>query len=165
MICTRCSLHKTRRCITEPIGATNPSLLFISQYPSVAGEITGTTYAVRELKIIERLLQDALEPKPIPTFQCVSIVLCRPTDTKYGTTREPRKEEILSCLSNIFTLITLARPKKIILIGNLVERYYAKEFPDAVKIQSLEFLLRQGGPMSAWYNMNVRTLSEALKNI
>ena len=53
--------------------------------------------------------------------------------------------------------------KYIVILGKVAQKYYDKEFPDAIILQHPAYLARQGGVRSPNYTINLRKLKEGLK--
>jgi len=157
--CTNCRLHLTRRTIVYGRGSIPADVLFLGDAPGRSEDLTGKAFIGLSGKLLDQILIDAGIKT---TYYITNIVLCRPCDTSSGMNREPRSDEVLSCIPNILSIYNKVRPEKVIFLGNFSERYYKKEFPSAKKIMHPASLLRGGGKKSPYYNMNVKLLKEAL---
>lgn len=166
MICKNCNLSQfNTKQINNNGLECSAKILLIVDYPNRVDETLGCIFSGEEDKIFQALLNDAFNIKNILplNYMITSIVKCRPTDTMKGATREPTIAEILACMPKLMHTITKVKPKIILLSGDLVKRFYSKEFPDAYIIQPMGFLLKQGGVNSPWYRTNLRIILQSLK--
>jgi|WetSurMetagenome_2_1015567.scaffolds.fasta_scaffold40621_6 uracil-DNA glycosylase family 4 len=160
--CTLCALSKTRRTIIIGYGCCLPcNILFIGEGPNKVDDLIGHLIFSQESKLLdEMIIKSGLN---YCTKYFTNIVLCHPTDSFGGKQRNPTKQEILTCTNNIKLIYKQYKPKIIITIGELPERYYKKFFSSSKTfcIQSLKFLLETGGKASPHYLKNIRILEEA----
>lgn len=166
MICTRCPLSAIAKKPIENRGDRKADVLIISDNPSQADEILENVLSGQDGKLLDMLFKDATDTlgiEPI-NYYATAMIRCRPTDTWRGETREPEYSEVLGCTYNLMNVVDKMRPRIIFLMGKLTDKYLKKEFPEAHTIQHISFLLKQGGKSSPWYNTNLRTIMEALKN-
>lgn len=165
-ICTRCMLSThAKRHISYRASAGKANIMFIVGYPNVSDEAIGKILSKKEIDLLELMLSEVAHIQAsIPlSYIVVPMVLCRPTDSARGETREPDANEILACSWNVTHTYRRLKPKRIFLCGKLVERFYKKEIPESHTIQSFDFLLKQGGDNSPWYKTNLRIMMDALK--
>ena len=159
--CKRCELHRFRRNIVVGRGVIPAQILFMGEAPGRSEDLTGESFRGRAGRILNKLILDA----QITSFYIVNTVLCRPTDERQGDNREPSESEVLACTDNVMSIVKKVNPELVILLGKVAERYYGKEFPDAVCLHHPAFLLRQGGVRSPYYRPNLRKLKEAVKEL
>lgn len=167
--CRACPLHKYRRNIVIGRGTIPAEILFMGEAPGESEDILGEAFVGRSGRLLDKMLWDALLDIYNGTndyridYFIVNTILCRPTDCKGGTNRQPKKEEVCKCAENIMTIYKAVKPKIVIFIGKVAEKYYKDEFPYTESIQHPAYLLRGGGEAHPNYRMNVRKLSEIFR--
>ena len=160
--CTSCGLHKYRRNIVKGRGNIPAKLLLIGEAPGRSEDLIGQAFIGPAGKLLDRMLHEA---EINCTYYIINTVLCRPCDDRKGDNREPKASEVLACTSNVLQLIGKVKPEKVIFVGKVAQRYYKKEFPNALTILHPAFLLRQGGPASPYYTANLRAIKSFMKGI
>jgi len=170
--CRACSLHKYRLNLVIGRGSIPARILFIGEGPGKTEDLLAEAFVGPSGNLLNMTLQDAslLAGVKIPSYYITNAVLCRPwisdsNDRDYGNNREPKKKEVLSCMSNIMQIYKIVKPEYIIFIGRVSEGYYKKEFPDSIRITHPAFHLRYGGKASPTYLQDVRVLSELFKGM
>jgi len=160
--CTNCGLHRFRRNMVIGRGVIKADILFMGEAPGRSENTLGEAFVGRGGKLLDRIMRDAslLLHIPVPSFFITNTVLCRPTDSVNGDNRPPTEAEILACRPSIKYIISIIKPKEIVFIGRVSERYYASEYPGSIRILHPAHLLRQGGESSNYYWVTVRKLAE-----
>jgi uracil-DNA glycosylase len=157
--CTLCPLHKVRRNIVIGRGSFPADVLFIGEGPGKTEDIIGQAFVGKAGKLLDQLCADA--GLAFCTKYFTNVVLCHPTDTFDGLNREPQKNEIALCLSNVDFIIGECKPKVVVLAGSIAQKYYGDiDICPIVHIQHPSFLLRTGGVKSPYYTKNVHALEE-----
>jgi len=159
MSCYDCHLSTYRRNVVEPRIFGKPEILFISDYPGRIDDMTGFAMSGPEGKTLCELANDA---GILDNYAITHCCRCRPCDAKLFETREPTHVEVLACMPNLFEDIDKMQPKKIILLGKLTARYYAKQFNNSLKIIHPSVLLKTGRTASQFYLSTLRALKEFL---
>lgn len=165
--CSACQLHTKR---LRFAGATvkqkkRCSLAFLAESPGAAEAALGEAMVGKDGKLLDLMVSEAAAALQIekPSYFTTHMVLCRPIDSIGGMNRAPEKEEILSCAPNVMQIINAARPRVVVFIGKLPEKYYRKEFPGACSIMHPSFLIKTGAQSSPWYITNIQSLKKALE--
>lgn len=168
--CPGCRLKGHARNQVIGKGSVPASLLFIGEGPGKTEDLLGEPFVGPSGNLLELMLKDAsamVRTSP-PSYYITNTVLCRPwiwneKDPDYGHGREPTKQEVLACMPNVIAVSRIVKPKLVIFIGRIAEKYYKKEFPDSLRITHPAFHLRYGGKASPTYMQDVRILSEVFK--
>lgn len=156
--CNRCLLHTTRRNVVLGRGILPADALFIGEGPGKTEDVIGQSFIGKAGKLLDQMCIDA---KLTCTKYFTNVVLCHPTDTFDGSNREPRAHEIAMCLKNVDYIITTCKPKVIVLVGSIAQKYYGDlDLCPIVHIQHPSFILRTGGIKSPHYVKNVHVLEE-----
>lgn len=166
--CKACGLHKFRDRIVIGRGNIPAQILFIGEAPGLSEDTLGVPFVGKSGELLEIMIDEACiksKVKKIPTYYITNTVLCRPTDKHGGSNREPKKEEILKCRSNLIEIIETVEPVKTVFIGNIAENFCKDLFNYYSKIQHPAYLLRGGGVEHPHYIRNVRILTEIFKEV
>jgi len=172
--CRKCKLARYRRQVVIGRGDVPADLLFIGEAPGKTEDLLGEAFVGPAGKLLDKMLQKAcslsivdkiLNSREIDrikniTYYITNTILCHPTDEREGDNRQPNSYEVNLCTSHIMQIYNMVKPKRVILIGKVADKYYAKEFREAIRIQHPAFILRQGGINSPHFLNNARTLSE-----
>lgn len=157
--CKRCGLYRFRHNIVPGRGIIPAIILFIGEGPGKSEDLLGEAFVGRAGKVLNELISGA----GIISYYITNIVLCRPTDGFQGDNRIPEQEEVLACTNNVMKIVKLVHPELVVLLGKVAQKYYGKEFPEALHLQHPSFLARQGGVRSPFYQTNLRALKEAVQ--
>lgn len=113
--CTKCSLHHDRTQIVPGCGPAGARLFIIEDQPTAAEDETGHPFAGQAGDLFDKMLGAiGLERSDI---YLTSIVKCRP-----AADREPKPEEIRSCLTYLARQIAAVNPVLICTMGPLAAR-------------------------------------------
>ncbi len=168
--CECCALHKTRRQVVIGKGSVPADVLFLGEAPGKTEDLFGYPFVGPSGRLLDDMLLDSVElirrerhaDWKMPSYFIANTVMCHPTDEKYGENRAPKPEEVVSCADNLQRVVRLVKPRLVLFLGRVAEKYYKKEFPHNAYIRHPSFLLRQGGRGCDAYGPAVRDLSEAL---
>lgn len=161
--CRRCELSRFRRFIVPGRGELPCDLLEIGEAPGVTENLTGAAFVGRAGKLLDRMNVAAkLDRYRLYITNCV---MCRPCDEITGPNREPTGEEVLMCTPNVMEIVRAARPKLVILMGEVAQRYWGKEFPYALRIYHPSFLLRTGEETAPDYWRTIRNMEQAHRRL
>ncbi|OHB52841.1 MAG: hypothetical protein A2Y10_07955 [Planctomycetes bacterium GWF2_41_51] len=109
--CQKCVLGSTR---TNPVpGEGNPKadLVFVGEGPGADEDAQGRPFVGRSGQLLDKIITNAMGLKRSDVYIC-NIVKCRPPEN-----REPRPEEIISCLPFLKKQLSLIRPRVIVCLG------------------------------------------------
>jgi DNA polymerase len=156
-------LHRTRRQIVRGHGSIPAELLFIGEAPGKSEDLLGEAFAGPAGKVLNYLMEDAgiLDNN---TWYILNSCACRPCDSKSHPNREPLPHEVLACMDNVHREIQEVNPAKVVLLGNIAQKYYGKEYPRALHLVHPSYLLRTGGQASPQYSIALRALTEFIEN-
>ena len=167
--CKSCLLHCTRDEQITGTGTIPADLLFIGESPDIVEDTLGELLINTKIKFFKMLLSAAFKKSKLgvePSWYYTNMVLCRPCDTKGGITRLPTKQEILTCsYQNIKKIVDIVSPKKMILLGDEVEKYYKGSHIDTIKLYSIDWLLSGGGTQHPFYLRSVNILKSVFNDL
>lgn len=165
--CERCGLHRTRRKVVWGRGMSPADIMFLGEAPGRVEDLRGQPFVGPSGKLLDAMIVEASSRGEIevPTYFLTNCVMCHPTDRKGGDNRQPHASEVIACMDNVMQVHRQVRPKVVIFVGRVPERYYAKEFTVHETILHPAFLLRQGGKASSHYLTTVRKLEDIFKGV
>ena len=171
--CNKCLIAGCKRSRVLGEGSTPADILFIGEAPGKSEDLMGVPYVGPSGVLLKRMIDDATNRLGLtgaPSYFVTYMIQCRPyiQDVQvedYFEYREPSKEEVLNCMPNLLDEVQRVKPKVVIFIGKLAEKFYGKEFAVHSKILPLDFLVKFGGPASPNYLSTVRLIMEAIEQI
>lgn len=171
--CTKCEITDRRRSRVYGKGSSPADILFIAEAPGKSEDLMGVPLVGASGVLLERMINDATNRSGLrgtPSYYVTYLIQCRPYELDknhedYFENREPSKSEILNCTENMMQISYFVKPRLVVFIGKLAEKYYEKEFPVNTRILQLSYLLMYGGVASPNYLATVRTLTEAFKTL
>jgi DNA polymerase len=140
-------------------GSCPAKILFIGEAPGKTEDLLGEPFVGASGKLLDAMLEDAGYTNE---YYITNTVFCRPTDEPFGANREPKDNEVLACRKNFMRIFEVVKPRFVIFVGKVAERFYSKEFPHSVTILHPSFILRKGGKISPFYMHNVNILKRVL---
>ena len=149
-------LYLWRKHIVTGRGSIPADVLFIGEAPDASDNLRGQAFVGESGRVLDTLI----EKVGIESYYMTNVVLCRPINEFQGANREPTQEEVLACMDNVIKIISKVHPKIVVLLGKVAQKYYGREFPDAIHLQHPDFLSKQGGTRSPYYMTNLRILQE-----
>ncbi len=108
--CRKCVLGTTRINSVPGEGNPNARLVFVGEGPGADEDAQGRPFVGRSGQLLDKIII-AMGLKRSDVYIC-NIVKCRPPEN-----REPRPEEIISCLPFLKRQLGLIRPKVIVTLG------------------------------------------------
>lgn len=169
MICSRCSLCKTRRQIVKPsTTSTVPpktDVLLLGEAPGRSEELRGEPFIGPSGKLLHEIMEDAGWYSLGLSHTIANTVWCRPCDSKLGPNRAPTKEEIAACYPHTMELLRSSNPRLVVTIGDVARRTFAKVHHTMGHILHPAFLLRKGGKSCIYYEQTVETLYNLAKEV
>ena len=166
--CKRCAnLATWRRHVVVGQGDLPARVLFIGEAPDRTADLLGDPFAGPSGQILDRAMRDAARFAKIamPTYYTTLVLACRPCDVWMGEQRPPAPEEIARCLPRLVRIVTLARPERVIFLGDVAQHECKRLCPDGVKLRHPGFVARKGGVGSVGYRTFVRGLAEVFQSL
>ncbi|MCE4599432.1 MAG: uracil-DNA glycosylase [Desulfurococcales archaeon] len=110
--CTKCPLHKSRKNAVPGEGPVTARIMVIGEAPGRREDEMGRPFVGQAGKLLNRLLEKAgLKREEV---YITNIVKCRPPGN-----RDPRQEEINSCIPYLIRQVELIHPEFIIIVGRI----------------------------------------------
>ena len=119
--CTKCDLWKTRKDDVFARGTIPCDVLFIGEAPGQSEDVIGKPFVGPAGKLLNGMISDVVLAYPGISYGITNLVGCLPYKT--AKSHEPTKEQIEACLPKLREFILIARPKAIIMVGDLSSEY------------------------------------------
>jgi DNA polymerase len=167
MSCRECFLRDKRKRLVVGRGVWPCRILFIGEAPGKTEEVMGKAFVGQAGQLLEKIFAKASELSglPMPEYYITNTLLCRPVDFRGGENRAPHPDEMNACRENVDFIIEQARPKEIIFLGAVAQKFYGKIFKQAFHLTHPAHILRKGGKSSPDFIRVSRELSEILITI
>lgn len=119
--CTKCDLAEGRTNAVPGEGPQHAEIFFVGEAPGAKEDETGRPFVGQSGKLMTELIQEA----GMKREDCfiTSIIKCRPPDN-----RNPKKEEIKSCVPYLLSQIDSVSPKVIMPMGNVSYEVFSHTF-------------------------------------
>ena len=167
--CKNCELYKTRHKIVIGRGKIPADILFIGEKPNSVEDQIGLPYVGKVGLLFDKMIKDACSQLNTPLFSYYisNIVLCRPVDKISGESRATKRTDFESCLDNVFEIISYVKPKIVIYVGRVAERFLSKYLSEykTFLIQNPNFIFKNGGISCQYYHLTVQTLLDAIEEL
>ncbi len=108
--CRKCDLGSLRRNAVPGEGNPHAQIVFVGEGPGADEDAQGRPFVGRSGQLLDKIII-AMGLKRSDVYIC-NIVKCRPPEN-----REPRPDEIISCLPFLKNQLSLIRPKVIVALG------------------------------------------------
>lgn len=153
--CKRCGLYTMRRSIVQGRGSVPADVLILGEAPGKSEDALGEAFVGESGILLQKLLQNCKF-----TYYITNIVMCHPCDSVGGDNREPTAIEVSRCYDNVIEINRIIRPKLVIFLGKISEKYYSKILRPNIMLFHPAFLLRTGGIHSPYFLTVKRKLEE-----
>lgn len=164
--CTACNLHKltTTKSILRGRGwSVKHPYIFVADHPDESEDVVGTPIVGNSGTLIDIALHE-VGIKELD-YLIVNSVLCTPyTDESKLTTRNPTKEELKTCSTNLTRLFTLVTPRAVFAFGKRAEMALKLIDIEYIALAHPNTILKQGGKGSVEYSRLILQLKKAVKN-
>ncbi len=110
--CTRCGLHAGRTQTVFGVGAARADWLIIGEAPGAEEDRQGEPFVGRAGQLLNAMLRSIGLPRD--TVFIANVLKCRPPGN-----RDPRPDEVASCLPYLHRQIALIQPRLILAVGRI----------------------------------------------
>jgi uracil-DNA glycosylase len=110
--CTRCELCRTRTQTVFGVGNTRAELLVIGEAPGAEEDRQGEPFVGRAGQLLNSMLRALGNPRE--TVYIANVLKCRPPGN-----RDPRPDEVASCLPYLHRQVELLQPLLILAVGRI----------------------------------------------
>ncbi|MGA2563788.1 MAG: uracil-DNA glycosylase [Steroidobacteraceae bacterium] len=110
--CTRCELCRTRTQTVFGVGDTRAQLLVIGEAPGADEDRQGEPFVGRAGQLLNSMLRAAGSPRE--SVYIANVLKCRPPGN-----RDPRPDEVASCLPYLHRQVELLQPLLILAVGRI----------------------------------------------
>lgn len=119
--CQRCPLSKQRNKIVLGRGSLPADVVFIGEAPGQSEDISGLPFDGPAGHLLDRIIAEGL-PSQL-SYALTNLVACFPRVAKQTDNHEPEPEEIEECSPRLIEFIRIARPRLIVMVGELAETW------------------------------------------
>lgn len=122
--CTKCELHKVRTTMCFARGDLPCAVLFIGEAPGTVENARGQPFVGPAGRLLDKIVADALQRSQMKLSVCfANLVCCYPREQKKSGENEPPREAIKACSPRLKEFVELAKPRLVVMVGKLSERY------------------------------------------
>ena len=114
--CTRCRLSENRRTIVFGVGDPGADLMFIGEGPGRDEDREGEPFVGRAGRLLTEMIEKCFHRRRSEVY-IANIVKCRPPGN-----RDPKADEVASCLPFLQRQIASVRPRVICVLGSVAVR-------------------------------------------
>jgi uracil-DNA glycosylase family 4 len=109
--CRKCGLGSSRTNAVPGEGNPNARIVFVGEGPGADEDAQGRPFVGRSGQLLDKIITNGMGLKRSDVFIC-NIIKCRPPDN-----RDPRPEEIISCMPYLQRQLELINPEIIVALG------------------------------------------------
>ena len=125
--CKRCPLAKSRGSIVLARGKLPCDVLLIGEAPGFSEDVLGRPFVGPAGKLLDNIIADATDLLgKEPRIAITNLVCCIPLDPSGSKTSEPEHWAIKACTPRLNDFISVAKPKTLIAVGSLAEKWLPK---------------------------------------
>ncbi len=135
--CQKCELYNTRTKSVPGEGSYSSPVMFVGEAPGRDEDLQGRPFVGRAGQLLSKILQ-SVDIKREDIF-ITNIVKCRPPDN-----RDPKEEEMETCLPYLESQIALINPRIIVTLGSVPTKYLLNREESITRIRG-QWLLWTGG--------------------
>ena len=114
--CVRCRLWKSRTNVVFGEGNPSARLMFIGEGPGKDEDEQGRPFVGESGKLLTRIIEKGMGLKREDVYIC-NVIKCRPP-----ANRDPKNEEVASCMEYLIKQIELVSPEMICILGSVAGR-------------------------------------------
>lgn len=122
--CQRCPLGSVRNRIVLARGKIPADIIFLGEAPGDSEDVLGIPFCGPAGHLLDDIIRQTIPPNLRLLFS--NLVACFPREQKEAGINEPPKEAIEACMPRVHDLLAIAKPKLLILVGQLAEKWEAK---------------------------------------
>lgn len=120
--CQACSLCQTRKHVVLGRGSLPASILFVGEAPGASEDVLGQPFKGPAGQLLDQIIERALKGRKV-ALAFTNVVACLPVDENGKKSDEPEIEAIEACRDRLTEFVELAKPRAIVLVGKLSEKY------------------------------------------
>jgi uracil-DNA glycosylase family 4 len=119
--CQECELCKVRNRVVLARGQLPCDVLFIGEAPGPSEDVIGKPFIGPAGKLLDQIIEESIPDNIRVAF--TNIVACIPKDDNAQKFKEPSKVHIKACRERLKEFVKIAKPKLIVCVGKLAEKY------------------------------------------
>lgn len=129
--CTACSSCQRRRNVVMYRGSIPCDVMFVGEAPGSSEDVIGQPFVGQAGKLLDEIIRRAVEGEF--RIGLTNLVACIPLDENSSKFGEPPEESIKACADRLRETVVIARPKLLVTVGKLAEKWVPKMLKPPVK--------------------------------
>jgi len=130
--CQKCPLHLTRKKVVQMRGDLPCDMLFVGESPGESEDALGAPFVGPAGRLLDEQIELSYpDVKIMVKMAFINLVACWPKPQGQKK-RDPTKAEIIACSPRLKALAGFARPRAIVCVGGLAEKWVPHLLPDLV---------------------------------
>ena len=159
--CKRCELYKRRNKVVLARGTIPCDVLFIGEAPGVSEDVIGKPFVGPAGKLLDDIIGEAQKQSHSFNFAMTNLVCCIPKDDDNKKAVEPPNNCIRQCKPRLEECIKIFKPKLIIAVGKLSEKWL-EDYDTTAIIHPAAILRMDVSQKSLAYQRAVLTIADAV---
>lgn len=128
--CQMCDLGKQRSQIVLARGDLPCDVLYCAEAPGISEDANGTPLCGPSGQLLDYVDAEGFKEWPTLRRAFCNLVGCYPREAKTAGVNEPDGVEIEACAERLREFVTLARPRLVVLVGGLAQRWWPRVVPE-----------------------------------
>ena len=124
--CVRCELSECRNHVVLARGKLPAEVLIVGEAPGASEDVLGRPFVGPAGKLLDSIIEEAEVVSCKPSKVFTNLVGCIPKDDGGNKAHEPPRDSLLACGPRLQELTEIARPKGIIMVGKLPQKWCPK---------------------------------------
>lgn len=120
--CQNCNLCETRKHVVLGRGQLPCDVLFVGEAPGASEDVHGQPFYGPAGQLLDKIIANALKGRKV-ALAFTNVVACLPMGEDGQKRDEPEIESIEACRERLTEFVVLAKPRAIVLVGKLSEKY------------------------------------------
>lgn len=120
--CQNCSLCETRKHVVLGRGQLPCDVLFVGEAPGASEDVLGQPFQGPAGQLLDKIITNAIKGRNV-ALAFTNVVACLPVGEDGKKADEPEIESIEACRDRLTEFVVLAKPRAIVLVGKLSEKY------------------------------------------
>ena len=167
--CKRCPLCETRKNVVLVRGKLPCDVLFVGEAPGVSEDTLGKPFVGPAGKLLDKIIEEAGGSVGRVRLAFTNVLGCIPYDEEGKKVSDPKdwpREALIRCAPRLIDLMCMAKPSKIVAVGQVSAKQLGKTDVEFVEIVHPAAILRANpANQGLMYQKCVVTLSEVFESL
>lgn len=129
--CQQCALGRQRTQVVLGRGKLPCDVLYVGEAPGTSEDARGIPFDGPAGQLLDQVDERAFADSPQTRRAFTNLVACFPREAKAAKLNEPQGEEIQSCAERLREFVSLCRPRLIVAVGSLADRWLERCLPNS----------------------------------